>query len=96
MKKITIVIAMILCVNLSYSQTKFEYKKADTPTQIIGWKSTMNNNVVIQSAGTAAENYAKVLDYVKVTYNRNMLILSFWAVSRTYIFSPTEKVLNIH
>lgn len=73
MKQITLLFFTLLCFLNSYSQQtehpiKFKYHKAEEPTKMIGWKSTLNDYVVVQSKGTAEENYIKVIDYLKTIY----------------------------
>lgn len=86
MKKIKLIIPALLffaAIHISAQNTEtvhptvFKYSKAKEPTQFIGWPSSLNNYVVVESEGTAEENYIKVMDYIKTVYkNPEEVIIS--------------------
>ncbi len=48
----------------------FKFVKTDEPSnKLLGWESVLNNYVIVKSPGTVEENYAKIIDFIKVTYS---------------------------
>lgn len=75
MKKTLFIILAILCLKLNAQETqshpnKFKYIRAETPSnKLLGWESKLNEYIVVESPGSAEENYENFLDFIKVTFN---------------------------
>lgn len=75
MKNTLFIVLAIFCLKLNAQETqnhpdKFQYSRVEKPfSKLLGWESKLNEYVVVESPGSAEENYENFLDFIKITFN---------------------------